>query len=73
MEHVVAYSHGLGGIGAQPHCGNDGLDGVAVAEVDPVLLGEVVEGDEVVPVTVQAVGCIRLSLSAGWGAVATRC
>ncbi len=53
VEGVLAYSQPLAGVGAQADAGEDGLDRVAGAEVHPVLLWEVVEGDEVLPVPLQ--------------------
>ena len=47
VEGVLPDPHPPGGVGAQPDPGEDGLDRVAGVQVEPVLLREVVEGDEV--------------------------
>jgi len=47
VERVFALACTLGDIGAQANAGEDRRQRVGRAQVDPVLLGEVVEGDEV--------------------------
>jgi hypothetical protein len=50
-------------VGSQPDAGEHGLQRVGGADVQPVLLGEVVEGHEVFPVPVQRIGRRRLALA----------
>ena len=56
VERVLADPGPLGHVRAQTHSGEDRLDRVTRAQVQPVLGREVVEGDEVVPVAVDGLG-----------------
>jgi hypothetical protein len=55
VERVLADAHPLGGVGAEADASEDRLDRVAGPQVQPVLLGEVVEGGQLLPVPLQAV------------------
>ncbi len=57
VERVLADPGALGHVRAQTHSCEDRLDRVTRAQVEPVLGREVVEGDEVVPVAVERLGC----------------
>lgn len=61
IEGGRALAHPLGCIGAEPHFGEERLDRVAGAQVNPVLLGIVVEPDEVRPVAQHGLGGGRVS------------
>ena len=69
VESVLADLHPLGGVGAQPHPSEDRLKGIGGAQVGPVLLRIIVEGDEVLPVALQAVRRVLLPLGSQLGAV----
>ena len=62
VERVLPHPHPLGGLRAQSDAGEDGLDRVAGAHVHPMLLGEIVEGDEILPITLQAGSRLLLAL-----------
>ena len=68
-EGVLPGALPLSGIGSHPDSSEDRLHRVGSAQVSPVLLGEVIEGDEVRPIPLQAVSRIAVTGGSELGAV----
>src|SRR6266536_3718246 len=54
VKRVLPNTQSLAGVRAQPRSGKDRLERVACAQVHPMFFWEVIEGDEILPVTLQA-------------------